>query len=75
MSRIKELSLPALELNPVAVKLDTHGVVWVHNDLVDECLDSLVKVSKQKILKLKKKFLYNILLYLVAVTTFFLISS
>ena len=49
MSRNKELSLPALELNPVAVKLDTHGVVGIHNDLVDECLDSLVKVSKQNI--------------------------
>ena len=47
MSRNKELNLPALELHPVAVELDTHGVVWVHDDLVDECLDSLVEVSKQ----------------------------
>ena len=49
MCRNKELSLPALELHPVAVELDTHRVVWVHDDLVDESLDSLVEVSKQNI--------------------------
>ena len=47
MCRNKELSLPALELHPVAVELDTHRVVWVHDDLADECLHSLVKVSRQ----------------------------
>ena len=46
MSRNKELNLPALELHPVAVELDTHGVVWVHQDLVDEGLQSLVQISK-----------------------------
>ena len=54
MSRNKELNLPALELHPVAVELHTHGVVWVHDDLADECLDSLVEVSKNKMIKLIK---------------------
>ena len=78
MCRNKELSLPALELHPVAVELDTHWVVWVHDDLVNECLDSLVEESKNKILKLLTDKVYinvNILTHLVDVTTFFLISS
>ena len=47
MSRNKELNLPALELHPVAIELHTHGVIWVHDDLVDEGFDSLMKISKQ----------------------------
>ena len=46
-TRYEKLSLPALELHPVAVELDTHGVVWVHDDLVYESLDSLVEVPEQ----------------------------
>ena len=41
----KYLSLPALELHPVAVKVDTQGVVRVHHNLVDEGLHSLVEIS------------------------------
>ena len=54
MSSDKELNLPALELHPVAVELDTHWIVWIHDDLADECLDSLVEVSKNKMIKLIK---------------------
>ena len=60
MSRNKELNLPALELHPVTVELDTHGVVWVHDDVADECLDSLVKVSSQNI-KVNKRQSSNLI--------------
>ena len=78
MSRNKELNLPALELHPVAVEIDTHWIVWVHDDLVDESLDSLVEVSRNKIIKLitnQVKYQCIFSTHLVAVTTFFLISS
>ena len=72
------INIPALEFSSDAVELDTHWVVWVHDDLVNECLDSLVEESKNKILKLLTDKVYinvNILTHLVDVTTFFLISS
>ena len=46
----RDSSLPALELHSVAVKVDTHGVVGVHHNLVDEGLHSLVEISKEKVL-------------------------
>ena len=46
--KIKLSNLPALELSPDAVKLDTHGVVRVHKDLANEGLKSLMKISKER---------------------------
>ena len=43
---IMSINIPALEFSSDAVELDTHGVVRVHQDLVDEGLQSLVQISK-----------------------------
>ena len=48
---LKKLSLPVLELTSDAVEHNTHGVVGVHENLVDESLKSLVQISKDKLKK------------------------
>ena len=49
MSKTKiKVSLPALEFSSDAIELNTHGVVGVHEDLVDEGLKSLVQIPKHR---------------------------